>query len=283
MYLGERKIRSAGRTSGSIEITIPTDLQALEGVNCSFMVRDGPRPEIVLQPDLSEARALFQALWERLRLGLAEVGELEEFSLAPFALGLFPAAHWRDRPPLAYTDALTVLQRQDATTGRAREAMARTLAFLAIVAGRQLGLEGRLAVAFGDAVGYLVTGVTPGLGADFERGMADRLFAQSLPAGKRLPQGELVAGHSVPVGPGSPLKERLWLRARPGLCAVYDQFHAWQEDSEAYEADRENWYRALTVEMGMRATSVEGFLERRDEAKRGPEPSPHERDQREET
>ncbi len=32
MYLGNRRIRSAGRTSGSIEITLPTLLQVLEGV-----------------------------------------------------------------------------------------------------------------------------------------------------------------------------------------------------------------------------------------------------------
>jgi hypothetical protein len=282
MYLGERRIRSAGRTSGSIEITIPTELQALEGVSCSFAVRDGPRPEIVLQPDLAEARTLFCSLWERLRIGLAEVGEIDEFSLAPFALALFPSSHWRDRPPLAYSDALTVLQRQEAASGSAREAMARTLAFLAVVAGRQLGLQGDVAVAFGDAVGYLVTGIAPGLGADFERGMADRLFAQSLPATQESGRGHEIAGHLAPVGSGSPMAEEVWLRARPGLCAVYDQFRAWQEDHGAYKQARENWYRALTVEMGMRETSVEGFLERRDEAPLGPEPSHHEGDQREE-
>ena len=32
MDWGSRRIRSAGRTSGSVEITLPAEMQALEGV-----------------------------------------------------------------------------------------------------------------------------------------------------------------------------------------------------------------------------------------------------------
>lgn len=109
MYLGIRRIRSAGRTSGSIEITLPTDLQFLEGVECRLMVRDGSCPEIVLQPDLSAAQSLFHTLWQKLRLGLGEIDELGDFSPADFTLALFPPHHWQERPPLACADALAVI------------------------------------------------------------------------------------------------------------------------------------------------------------------------------
>ena len=97
MYVGTRRIRSAGRTSGSIEITLPAELQVLEGVECRLMVRDGPRPEIVLQPDLSAAQTLFDALWQKLGLGLGEISELGDFSPGDFTLALFPPRHWQER------------------------------------------------------------------------------------------------------------------------------------------------------------------------------------------
>jgi len=95
LYLGTRRIRSAGRTSGSIEITLPVQLQVLEGAECRLMVRDGSRPEIVLQPDLSAAQSLFYELWQKLGLGLREVDEIGDFSPADFTLALFPPRHWQ--------------------------------------------------------------------------------------------------------------------------------------------------------------------------------------------
>ena len=52
MDLGVRQIRSAGKGSGSIELTLPADLRDLVGLQCRIMLRDGSRPDIVLQPDL---------------------------------------------------------------------------------------------------------------------------------------------------------------------------------------------------------------------------------------
>jgi len=292
MYLGTRSIRSAGRTSGSVEITLPSQLQCLEGVECHLMVRDGPRPEIVLQLELSAAQALLHELWRKLRLGLGEIDEIGDFSPADFTLALFPPPHWLDRPPLAYADALAVLRlwtadgrRQTAKFGQrsggAEEqgstgertsaplhlttsaqkaavsghwsavvegegALTRLLAFLAVAAGCRLGLQGTLALAFGDAVAYLVTGMPAGLGTDSERGMAHRAFWGDGRAQQPL---------------GSPFDDQVWQRARPGLRRIYDQFHTWQENPEAYAAAREKWYRALTVEMGVRVSSVEEYVE----------------------
>ena len=244
MYLGKRAIRSAGRTSGSIEITLPTQLQILEGVECRLTVRDGSRPEIVLQPVLSAAQTLFRALWHNLRLGLGEVDEIGDFSASDFVLTLFPPGHWQERPPLAYTDALALLRWRTACgrgdgppigqEDREPEALTRLLAFMAVVAGYRLGMKGSLALAFGDAVAYLITGVPAGLGTDFERGMAHRIF-----------WGEGQAQQLV----GFPFDDRVWQQARTGLQRVYDQFRAWQENPDVCAVAREKWYRALTVDV----------------------------------
>jgi hypothetical protein len=197
----------------------------------------------VLQPDLSAAQALFDRLWEKLGVGLGGIDELGDFCPADFTLALFPRRHWQERPPLAYADALTVLRQRAGQQDRGPEALTRLLAFLAVAAGGRFGLKGALALAFGDAVAYLITGTPAGLGTDFERGMAHRIFW-----GEGLVQQPL----------GSPFDDQVWQQARPGLRRVYDQFRTWQENPEVYASAREKWYRALTMEMGVQVSSVEG-------------------------
>ena len=160
-----------------------------------------------------------------------------DFAPADFTLTLFPARHWQERPPLAYIDALAVLHRQSWRGNGEPEAVTRLLAFLAVAAGHRLCLKGALALAFGDAMAYLITGTPAGLGTDFERGMAHRTF-----------WGE---GRAHPPL-GSPFDDQVWQQARPGFRRGYDQFRTWQENPEAYAAAREKWYRALTLEIGMR-------------------------------
>ena len=96
MYLGMSKIRSAGRTSGSIEMTLPPALQAFTGLGCRVMVRDGLQPEIVLQPDFGDAWSSVEALWEKLRLALGSnesIGDVraERFHADPAAATAFAA------------------------------------------------------------------------------------------------------------------------------------------------------------------------------------------------
>ncbi len=246
MYFLRRRIRSAGRTSGSVEITLPAELQIMERVECRIFVRDGPRPEIVLQPDLSAAQAVFQELWEKLCLGLSEVGEIGDFSLADFNLALLPPRHWQDRPPLAYADVLRIQRGRTAAApsfrdGESDAAMGRLLAFLSVAAAYRLGLSGSFALAFGDAVAYLMTGTRPDLGADFERGMAHIVFGQG----------------AVNQVSGSPFDEAVWRQARSGLKRVYDKVAEWQQNPTAYAAARERWYKALTVEVGVNTSTHE--------------------------
>lgn len=240
MYLATRRIRSAGRSSGSIEITLPAELQVLEGVECRLTVRDGARPEIVLQPELSEAQVVFQKLWHMLRLGLGEIDDIGEFSSFEFTLTLFTPGHWHGRPPLACADALSILK----NTGRSAlqpqntPEVTRLLAFLSIVAAERLGLTGPLALAFSDAVAYLVTGIPAGLGTEFERGMARQSFW----------------GDEAPWPLGSAFGASVWEKARPGLRRVHDRFQTWQDSPESYSAARDKWYRARTMELGIQAS-----------------------------
>lgn len=244
-YFGTRRIRSAGRTSGSIEVTLPAQLQGLEEVQCRLIVRDGLRPEIVLQPDLSAAQTLFADLWQKLRLGLSDVDEIGDFDPANFTLALFPPPHWQERPPLSYIDGFTVLHQRVQQEQRA-EVLARLIAFMSVAAGYRLDLSRSLALAFGDAVAYLITGNLVGLGTDFERGLAHDIFW---------------GNSAVPQSLGSPLDDQVWQRAKPGLQRVYAQFHMWQADPEGYTAAREKWYKALTVEMSGQAMTLEKYIQ----------------------
>lgn len=252
MDWGSRRIRSAGRTSGSVEITLPTEMQALEGVECRLVLRDGARPEIVLQPDVSLAEMVFAELWERLRLAFRQIGDIGDFSLADFDVGLLPPRYWHDKPPLSYQDALAIHRARQKKAGpqRFREAAGLThvVTFLAVDAAYRLGLEGRFALAFGVVVGYLVSGMSAGHGADFERDVALTLFEG---AGKTAlaPIGSLF------------LKER-WEEAQEGFKRVYDRFREWQENPAAYEAARQKWWEALTVETGSSISSVEDYVRR---------------------
>jgi len=233
MYFGNRRIRSAGRASGSVEVTLPPQLHGLQEIKCRLMLRDGTHPEIVLQPDLSSAHMLLLQLWQKLRIGLASIGEIGDFDPSNFTLALFPPGHWQQRPPLAYSDALTVLRKT--SDGETPEALARLTGYMAIVAGRRLGLGEALSQAFGDTVAYLLTGTPILAGSEFERGLAMRLFAE--PPTSAAPGGSL-------------LDERVWQQAGPGLSRVWEQFDAWQNAPESHATARQNWYRALTIEMG---------------------------------
>jgi len=251
MQLAKRRIRSAGRTSGSVEITLPVETQALEGIECNIVLRDGTRPEIIVQPDLSVAQGLFIELWRMLRVGLGAVGDVGDFSLSDFNVGLFPPRHWYERPPLSYEDALKLQSyfSRDLPSGQVQRsaALQHLITFLAIDAGYRLGLKGRLAVAFGDTVGYLVTGISGGRGSEFEQAAALGALAQ----GESLTAGQ-IASLSI---------DSEWQAARDGLKRVYDLFVQWQENLSEYQAAKERWWRqSVKVEAGTTISTVEAYL-----------------------
>lgn len=233
MNLGMCRIRSAGRTSGSIEVTLPPSLQPFTGLGCRVVVRDGLQPEIVLQPDLAGAKALLETLWQKLAFALGARELVDDFTPSAFTLTLLAPRHWQRGLPLAYADALSLMRRGEERTVDDTEALARVLSVLAAAIGRALGLQQALALGFGDAVAYAITQTSAGFGTEFERSMAAGLSRQARP--DRAP---LV----------SPLEDEFWLEWEPALRRVYEQFLAWQTNPDQHDAARQQWYRAEQCE-----------------------------------
>lgn len=233
MYLGKGKIRSAGRTSGSIEITLPPALQAFTGLGCRMVVRDGLQPEIVLQPDFADVWSYLEALWSRLSLALGANESIGNFAPSAFTLTLLPPRNSQRGLPLAYSDLVTLFRSGENRSKGELEALARILSVLAAGIARDLGLEQAFALGFGDAVAYVITQTSAGFGTDFERSMAASLSRQA---------------HFEPRLLISPFEDEFWFECEPALRRIHEQFRAWQGEPEHYEAAQQQWYRALQCE-----------------------------------
>jgi len=234
MHFGKRNIRSAGRSSGSVEVTLPVELAVLEGVACRLYLRDGLAPEIVLQPDLQAIMPVFEKLWDLLRLGLEEIDEIGDFSEADYSFGLFRAAKLGTMPSLAYADALLIQRSLGAAveaTPHVLEAFARIIESMAAVAGGRLGLSNEFMASFGNQVATLVSGEMIGARDAFARSLA----AQSAP-------------HDAGWCRNAPLSTDSWRRAQSALMGVYDQFKSWGNDPAVFAKEREFWYRARRFE-----------------------------------
>lgn len=233
MYLGMNKIRSAGRSSGSIEITLPPALQTFTGLGCRVVVRDGLHPEIVLQPDFAAAWSSLKLLREKLSLALGASESIGGLAPDAFMLTMLPPRHSQRGLPLAYSDLVTVSQSGESRSEGEPQALARVLSVLAATIGRDLGLDQAFALGFGDAVAYVVTQVSVGFGTDFERSMATSLSRQL---------------HFTLRQPGSPFDDEFWLECEPTLRRIHEQFRAWQDTPARYETAKQQWYRALQCE-----------------------------------
>ena len=242
MYLGMCKIRSAGRTSGSIEITLPPALQTFTGLGCRVVVRDGLQPEIVLQLDLAKAKSLLEALWQKLSLALGASESVDDFTPSAFMLTLLPPRHWQRGLPLAYADVFCLTRSGENWGTGDSEALARLLSVLGAAIGGALGLQQAFALGFGDAVAYVITQASAGFGTDFERSMAAGLSQRA-----QLSRRPLV----------SPLDDEFWLECEPALQRIHEQFLSWQNNPDQYDTARQQWYRALQCE------SIPGCVERR--------------------
>ncbi len=236
--IGIRRVRSAGRASGSIEITLPPELAALEGMDCRIVLRDGARPEIVLEPDLAPAVAIFTRAWTRLRTLLRLAGDIGEFPAQECELALLPGQRQNGRPLLIYSHAwqVSLLGQRLAEAAPAglltdrRAVLAGLIAPLATIAGHRLGLVSAIAAAFGGAVAGLAapTGQSPASGPEgFESGTARRIWS------------EACGPDALPLDALAP--QRQDGQAQQALQRIVSQFRAWQEHPDGYALARAQW------------------------------------------
>lgn len=236
--IGIRRVRSAGRASGSIEITLPPELAALEGMDCRIVLRDGARPEIVLEPDLAPAVAIFTRAWTRLRMLLRQAGDIGDFPAQECELTLLPGQRQNDRPLLIYSHAWQVsllgqrvVGAAPATAPLAERSAALTglIAPLATVAGQRLGLVGPMAAAFGAALAGLAAPITRP--ESFESGAAQRIWR------------EACGPEALPLGALTP--QRQDGQAQLAFQRIISQFRAWQEHPDGYALARAQWSEGM--------------------------------------
>lgn len=229
-----RKVRSAGRSSGSVEITLPPEMQALEGIECRLILRDGARPEIVIQPDVSMASSVFTDLWEQLRQALQQVGDIGAFRLADFDVSFLPPRHWNERPPLSYRDALALHRSKHDAEPADPSGLSYVVTFLAVGAAQRLGLRERYALVFGVIVGYLVSGICAGNGTDFEQDVALQLLNDP-----RDPDAPAL---------GALFNTNRWAEAHEGFRRLFEQVQAWQENPNLYDEHRQRWWNQFSAQ-----------------------------------
>lgn len=233
MDLGARQIRTAGKGSGSIEVTLPTELRDLVGLPCRITLRDGSRPDIVLQPDLRRAQAAFAALWRANAAALLR--EPPPLPLADFGFALQPGAGG-DQPLLCWRDGLALCR----PPPHQQIAVSRTLAAFGHVLAASCRITPALAAGFGAACGYLAAGLPPS--ADWRE--ACDLAAAGLANAR--PGAPLEAARAAAEGAEGPA---FWTVAGPLLTAAADLFLGWTADPASHAALRAAWRRGLSIEL----------------------------------
>jgi hypothetical protein len=234
MDLGVRQIRTSGKGSGSIELTLPSELRDLQGLPCRIVWRDGGRPDIVLQPDLRRARTAFAAIWRAMAASLLpDDHDTPELPMAAFTFGLQPRSSGGGLPFLCWRDGLALA----AAAPHDPAAVARTMAAFGQVLASELGIAPDLAFGFGTACGYLLTGIH----ASSDGQEACDLAAASLPRTAPSANGEECAS-----GVGS---DAFWRHAAPRLTALAELFLGWTADPAGHDKLRAAWRRGRAIEM----------------------------------
>jgi hypothetical protein len=229
MDLGVRQIRTAGKGSGSIELTLPAELRDLVGLPCKVTLRDGSRPDIVLRPDLGRVHDAFSALWHPMQAALMPE-DPTAFPSSAFEFGLHPRAASADVPFLCWRDGLLLA----AYPPYEAAAVSRTVAAFAQAMAADLGLDPDLAIGFGTACGWRLAGAAPA--ADAQE--ACDLVALHLPRGRP----PLAAA-------GGDLDAAFWALAAPALNATADLFAAWTADPARHAVLRAAWRRGRAIEL----------------------------------
>jgi hypothetical protein len=231
--LARRVIRSAGHGSGSVEVTLPASLRPLEGVACRIVLRDGLRPEIILEPDLTAARALLETLSGRLAQAIG-LEQRAAFSPADLALGLFPAPASGSRPALAYLDALALTR----PAPHAPETVVRVVAPLAQLLAPPAGIAPDLAADFAAACGFALAGHI----TDAAHQQAADLAGAELATLGSKPGQALHAGHD------NITHDACWTEAQPALSRIAQLYRRLSDHPEQRASLDAAWRRGVALE-----------------------------------
>jgi len=63
VFVEKRKIRSAGKTTGSVELTLPQEFFTFEGQESVISIVEGRQPKLVITPDVDLIHASLENLW----------------------------------------------------------------------------------------------------------------------------------------------------------------------------------------------------------------------------
>ena len=234
MEFGTRSIRSAGQGSGSVEVTLPPAFRGLAGLACRVALRDGLRPELVLQPDLTAARAAFARAWALLSEALGIEGHA--LPLAECAITLWPAAEAPGAMPrLAWADGLALA----GPAPHAASALARSVAALAQLSAHRRGIAPGLAADFGAACGHALGGIVvhPAMQAACDIGAA------LLAGGGLGPEAALVL--AAEDAGGDAFRDA----ALPRLRLLADQHLEWTDDPARHASVLVAWRRGVALEL----------------------------------
>ncbi|WP_203076558.1 hypothetical protein [Falsiroseomonas ponticola] len=234
MEFGTRSIRSAGQGSGSVEVTLPPAFRGLAGLPCRVALRDGLRPELVLQPELAGARAAFGHLWALLSDAL-DLGA-QAVPLAECAITLWPAAEAPGAMPrLAWADGLALAGRPPHEAA----ALARSLAALAQIAAGRRGIGAALSQDFGAACAQALGGIVihPAMQSACDIGAA-------LLAAGGLGQDPVLA-----LAAGDARGDAFRDAALPRLRLLAEQHLDWTDDPARHASLLVAWRRGVALEL----------------------------------
>jgi hypothetical protein len=233
MDFGVRHIRTAGKGSGSVEVTLPASLRRLVGLPCRIILDDGERPNIVLEPELSGARNAFARVWHALSFAL--IGEPgPDFSAAHFQFGLMPQQGQLPSPYLCWQDGLILAECSAAAVpfGKVVAACAESLAC-------DIGISDALAKPFGAACGFLSCG---------EVGAPDWQEACDIASMQLVAHPCWCPGAAHLASPDTNC-QYFWSLLTPGLVATTELFVAMSLPGSAYPALHTAWRRGRSIEL----------------------------------
>jgi hypothetical protein len=255
MDLGVRQIRTSGKGSGSVELTLPRELRHLVGLPCRITLHDGVRPDIVLQPDLTAAFDALSYIWRAVLRACAEDGAArgaERFPAAAFAFGLRPLPAAPGTPYLSWQDGLAVASGAAQAGQDEAGAAARCIAACATQYAAEIDIAAGLAAPFGAVCGFLACGT---LAYPAWQEACDIAASQwhGAPAPGR--QDCALAGR-IAWQPGAAwrtvqdaLCDRFWRIAAPGLVRSARLFAGWSAPGSAYPALCAAWRRGRSIEL----------------------------------